>query len=131
VFGSIQWHGVQMFADNVTSGVCIEVHPAAVLSFSEDNTRIQQVSNVDWRIWSTTRMKMSALKIPGDIWESMFLGTDLLVQEGGSNDWTGGFTARLVYGVREKAGPGWVWVDIYMFNEYQPVSVAAGYRYDF
>jgi hypothetical protein len=77
------------------------------------------------------RVKMSVTQLPGELWESMFIGTDLLVYEGGSLDHTGDFSARLVYGVHEKAGPGWIDLEIYMFEKYRPVSFAMFYRYDF
>jgi hypothetical protein len=130
-FATVQWHGVSMFADNVTTGIGVEIHPAAVWSETQDGFRLQYVEDVDWRLWSMNRVKMSALQIPGGVWESMFIGTDLLIQEGGSTDFTGDFHARLVYGVKEKAGPGWVELEIYMFEKYRPVSFAVLYRYDF
>jgi hypothetical protein len=130
-FAAVQWHGVAMFSQNVTTGVGIEIHPAAVLSMNEDGVFVQAIDQVDWRLWSMNRVKMSALQIPGQLWESMFVGTDLLIREGGSTDFTGGFSARLVYGVKEKAGPGWIEMEIYMFEKYRPVSFAFLYRYNF
>lgn len=130
-FAAIHWHGVEMFAANVTSGVGIEIHPAAVVSGWEEGVFVQAIDQVDWRIWSLNRVKVSALQIPGSIWESMFIGTDLLIQEGGSKDHTGAFTARLAFGVKEKAGPGWIDLEIYMFEKYRPVSFALFYRYNF
>ena len=130
-FASIQWHGVSMFDADLTSGVGLEIHPAAVLSFQEDGIRMQAIDQVDFRVWSLNRLKMSALQLPGPIWDSMFIGTDLLVYEGGSTDHTGDFTARLVYGVREKAGPGWIELELYMFEKYRPVSFALLYKYNF
>lgn len=130
-FAAIQWRGVQMFADNFVSGVALEVHPAAVLSFKEGNALVQYIEQVDFRVWSMNRVTMSALPLPGEIWESMFIGTDLLVYEGGSKDHTGDFSARLVFGVQEKAGPGFIDLEIYMFEKYRPVSFAMFYRYNF
>ena len=131
VFGAVHWHGVQMFDDGVTTGVGLEIHPAAVLKMWEDNVFVQAIDQVDFRIWSLNRVKMSVLQLPGPIWDSMYIGTDLLVYEGGSMDLTGDFSARLVYGVKEEAGPGWIDLEIYMFERYRPVSFAVFYRSEF
>ena len=131
VFAAVQWHGVQLFADNMTTGVGIEIHPAAVFSYKEGQTLTQFVDVVDWRLWSLNRMKMSALQLPGEVWESIYIGSDLLIEEGGSTDFTGGFTARMVFGVQEEAGPGWIDLEIYMFEKYRPVSFSVFYRYNF
>lgn len=129
-FGAIHWHGVEIANGEMTSGVGIEIHPATVISFSDGSTHIHQIGDVDFRVWSLNRLKMSALQIPGEIWEEMYIGTDLLLIEGGT-DHTGDFTARLVFGVQEKAGPGWIDLEIYMFEKYRPISFAMFYRYDF
>lgn len=130
VFGAIHWHGVKIADGNMTSGVGIEIHPATVLSFSDGNIHIQQMGDVDLRVWQLNRLKMSVFQIPGEIWDEMYIGTDLLILEGGE-DYTGDFTARLVYGVQEKAGPGWIDLEIYMFEKYRPISFAILYRYNF
>lgn len=130
-FAAIQWRGIQMFADNFVSGVGLEVHPAAVFSVKDGNVLVQAFDQVDFRVWSLNRVKMSATQLPGSVWESMFIGTDLLLYEGGSTDFTGDFDMRLVYGVQEQAGPGFIDLEIYMFERYRPVSFAVFYRYDF
>jgi hypothetical protein len=130
-FGAIHWHGVELFGRNGTTGVGVEIHPAAVLSFSEGNIRLSQMDQVDWRLWSLNRVKVSALQLPGEIWEKMYLGSDFLIYEGGSTDYTGDFTARFVFGVKEKAGPGWLDFEFYMFEKYRPISFAVFYRYNF
>jgi len=130
-FAAIQWHGVQIYDDNIMTGAGIEIHPAAVFSYKDGNILVQDISQVDFRVWSLNRVKMSAMQLPGEVWESMFIGTDLLVYEGGSKDFTGDFSARLVFGAKEKAGPGWIDLEIYMFEKYRPVSFAVFYRYEF
>jgi hypothetical protein len=59
----------------------------------------------------------------------MYLGSDLLVYEAGSKDWTGDFSARFVYGVEEQAGPGKIQFEIYMFEKYRPISFAVFYHF--
>ena len=130
-FAAIQWRGVKLADEAFVTGVGIEFHPAAVLKFTEGNVRITQIDSVDFRIWSLNRLKMSTLQIPGEVWDMMFIGTDLLLHEEGSTDYTGDFTARLVYGVQEKAGPGFIDLEIYMFEKYRPVSFSVFYRYAF
>lgn len=130
-FGAIHWHGVEIMNRQITSGVGLEIHPAAVFSSSKDNISIQQFEAVDFRVWSINRLDMSALQIPGDIWEKLYVGSDFLIAEGGSTDFTGDFSARFVFGAQEKAGPGWIDLEIYMFEKYRPISFAILYRYNF
>lgn len=124
-FAAVHWHGVTFASENGTTGLGVELHPAAVVSIFENGVNAQLVDTVDYRLWSLNRLKVSALQIPGDIWESMYLGSDLLVAEGGSLDYTGDFTARFVYGIRE--GP--IQLEIYMFEKYRPISFAFFYRF--
>jgi hypothetical protein len=130
-FATVQWHGIQLFEDNVSTGLGIELHPASVISVTEDKVRISSIDAVDARVWSMNRVKMSVTQLPGSIWDLMYAGTDLLIYEIGSKDYTGDFDARLVYGVKDKVGPGEVVLEIYMFEKYRPVSFAALYRWVF
>ena len=130
-FGAIHWHGVEIMNRQITSGVGIEIHPAAVFSFTENNISIQQVDAVDFRVWSLNRLNMSVFQLPGDVWEELYIGSDFLIVEGGSTDFTGDFTARFVFGASEKAGPGWLDLEIYMFEKYRPISFSILYRYNF
>ena len=130
-FGAVHWHGIRIMDDTATSGVGLEIHPSAVFSYSDSDASIQKFEAVDWRVWSLNRLKMSTFQIPGEIWEKIYIGSDLLIAEGGSTDFTGDFTARFVFGSREKAGPGWLDFEIYMFEKYRPISFAFLYRYNF
>lgn len=95
-FAAVHWNGIALFGE-ASTGVGIEIHPATIIS---DGNMVQFLDNVDWRLWSLNRIEMSALQLPGEIWELMYLGSDLLVAEGGGNDYTGGFDARFVYGLK-------------------------------
>ncbi len=117
-FAAVHWHGLSVL-NSGTTGVGVEIHPATMLDGPES------IDTVDWRFWSLNRAKMSVLQIPGEIWESMYLGGDVLVAEGGAVDFTEGFSARLVYGIRE--GP--IQVEIYMFERYRPISFSFMYRF--
>lgn len=127
-FAAIQWHGVAIASNNASTGIGVEIHPAAVFTYFEnedDNLNVQAIENVDWRLWSLNRVKTSVFQIPGEIWEQMYVGTDLLVAEGGSTDFSGDFSARFVYGVAD--GP--IEFEIYMFEKYRPISFAFFYRF--
>jgi len=124
-FAAVHWHGVALFGDNASSGIGVEIHPASVVSSFENNVSVQSIDTVDWRFWSLNRIEMSALQLPGEIWETMYIGSDLLLAEGGGNDYSGDFSARFVYGVKD--GP--VQLEFYMFEKYRPISVAFFYRF--
>ena len=123
-FAAVHWHGVALFGD-ASTGVGIELHPASVVSSFENNVSVQSISDVDWRAWSLNRANMSMLQLPGEVWEMIYLGSDLLLAEGGGNDYTGGFDARFVFGVAD--GP--IQVEFYMWEKYRPISFAFMYRF--
>jgi hypothetical protein len=125
-FFAVHWQGITV-TDAARTGLGVEIHPATVVSSFEDGVNVQAIDTVDWRLWSLNRVKMSALQIPGEVWESMYLGGDLLLAEGGGFDFTGDFSARFVYGVRE--GP--IQLELYMFEKYRPISFAMMYRFNF
>ena len=122
-FAAVHWHGIALFGEKASSGVGVELHPASFIS--DGNGGTQSVGNADWRFWSLNRAEMSALGLPGEIWEMMYIGSDLLLAEGGGNDYTGGFDARFVYGLRD--GP--VQIEFYMFEKYRPISFVLMYRF--
>jgi len=124
-FAAIHWHGFALFDSNASSGIGVEIHPASIVSSFEDGVAVQFIDTVDWRFWSLNRIEMSALQLPGEIWETMYIGSDLLLAEGGGNDYSGDFSARFVYGVKE--GP--VQLEFYMFEKYRPISFAFFYRF--
>ena len=128
-FGSVKWHSITLAGDSASTGVGLEFHPGSMQTFRDGDTWVAQVDEVEARIWSLNRVKASVLQIPGDVWESMYLGSDLLVQEFGSKDWTGDFTARFVYGVEEEAGPGKIQFEFYMFEKYRPISFCLFYHF--
>ena len=128
-FVAIKWHTVGFANRRVSTGIGVEFHPGAMLSFTEGKVTVNQIDSVNARVWSLNRANTSLLQIPGDVWESMYLGSDLLIYEAGSKDWTGDFSARLVYGVEEQAGPGRIQFEIYMFEKYRPISFAIFYHF--
>ena len=128
-FAAIKWHSIGFANRTVTTGIGLEIHPAAVLTFTESGVVVNQVEEVDARIWSLNRVTASVMQIPGDIWESMYLGTDLLIQEFGSTDWSGDFTARFVYGAEDDLGPGKLQFEFYMFEKYRPISFCLFYHF--
>jgi hypothetical protein len=128
-FAAVKWHSITFAGDAASTGVGLEIHPGAMLSFTEGNVIVNQIDSVDARIWSLNRVKASVLQVPGEIWESMYLGSDLLVYEFGSKDWTGDFTARFVYGVEEEVGSGKIQFEFYMFEKYRPISFCIFYHF--
>lgn len=120
-FASVQWNGIALFGPIASTGIGVELHPASILS---DGDSVQSIGNADWRFWSLNRLEMSALQLPGEFWDDMYLGGDLLLAEGGT-DYSGDFSARFVYGLRE--GP--VQFEVYMFEKYRPISFAFMYRF--
>jgi len=122
-FAAVHWHGVALFGPAGSTGVGVELHPA---SFVDDgNGGTQSVGNADWRFWSLNRLNMKTLQLPGEVWEMIYIGSDLLLAEGGGNDYTGDFDARFVFGLNE--GP--VQIEFYMFEKYRPISFALMYRF--
>jgi len=128
-FGAVKWHSITFAGDLASTGVGLEFHPAAMLVFQEGGVTASQIEEVDARLWSLNRIKTSVLQIPGDVWESMYMGTDLLIEEFGSKDWTGDFTARFVYGVEEEIGSGKLQFEFYMFEKYRPISFCVFYHF--
>lgn len=124
-FAAVHWNGIALFGANASTGIGVEIHPASVVSSFEHNVSAQSISTVDWRFWSLNRLEMSALQLPGEIWEMMYIGSDLLLAEGGGNDYSGDFDARFVYGLRD--GP--FQIEFYMFEKYRPISFAFFYRF--
>lgn len=135
VFASIQWHGVQLpvLKQGTSTGISVEGHVANIWTEDiDDVTRVQGIEDVDFRIWSTTRVPISAVPIgalqsgtPSRMWT----GTDILIHEEGK-DWTGDFQARLVIGGDAGVlGPGNITFEVYMFQPNVPVAFAMFYSY--
>lgn len=130
MYGVLQWHGVGFpaLADGTSTGIAIEGHPATL--FSEDlesgEIRVQSLEAVDYRIWSTTRVPISAIpiaRLQSGVVAHMFVGGDALLAEGGPDDFTGEFDARAVVGGNFGGlGPVQIVVDIYLFQRNVPVS---------
>ncbi|UCD56789.1 MAG: hypothetical protein JSV16_13335 [Candidatus Hydrogenedentota bacterium] len=115
-FAAVHWQGVGIFGQGST-GAGVEIHPASIVSVVEDGS--MSIDTVDWRLWSLNRVKMSVFPLPGEIWDSMFLGSDVVVAEGGGFDFTEDFTVRFVYGFQVDP----VQIEIYMFEPYRPISI--------
>jgi hypothetical protein len=137
MYGALQWHGVGFpaLADGTSTGLAIEGHPATLFSedFEAGEIRVQALEAVDYRVWSTTRIPISAIpiaRLQSGVVANMFSGVDALLAEGGPDDFTGDFDARLVVGGDFGGlGPGRVVLEIYMFQRNVPVSFALFYGF--
>ncbi len=150
LYVAVQWHGIGLpiIEEGTSTGILLEGHAAQILGQEEFgySMRVQDLSTVDYRIWSMTRVPISA--IPLNILQSgsvsrMYTGVDVLLAEGGTgrspppdradwpeNDWTGDFNQRFVLGGDLGVlGPGNVAFEIYSFQEDVPIAFALFYGF--
>ena len=119
--------------EGTSTGITFEGHPGKVFTKAIEGGYEQLLENVDWRLWSTTRIPISAMPIralqSGSV-SRMFAGTDLLIAEGGPEDFTGDFDARFVFGGELGIlGPGNTVFEIYMFQQDVPIAFALFYGF--
>jgi len=151
LYGALQWHGIGLpiIKEGTSTGILLEGHVAQILGQEEFgySMRVQDLSTVDYRIWSMTRVPISA--IPLNIFQSgsvsrMYTGVDVLLTEGGTgrslpedrpedmivDDWTGDYDKRFVLGGDLGVlGPGNVAFEIYSFQQDQPIAFAIFYGF--
>ncbi len=132
---SVQLHGIALpfIKEGTSTGITFEGHPGKVFTKAIEGGYEQLLENVDWRLWSTTRIPISAMPIralqSGSL-SRMFAGTDLLIAEGGPEDFTGDFDARFVFGGDlGLLGPGNTVFEIYMFQQDVPIAFAIFYGF--
>lgn len=131
VYVPVQMHGIGLpfIRQGTSTGITVEFHPASV-HFANGRPVIEQI---DYRIWSTTRVPISAIPIraleSGSV-TRMFIGTDLLLDEGGPDDFTGGFDQRMaIGGDLGIIGPGNLVIEAYLFQNNIPFAVNALYGF--
>lgn len=135
MYGVLQWHGVGFPAlkEGTSTGIAIEGHPSTLLSKTTDGVRLQSLEAVDYRVWSISRVPISALpiaRLQSGALSHMFSGVDALLAEGGPDDFTGDFDVRIVMGGHfGKIGPGKITVELYMFQDNVPVSFVISYGF--
>jgi hypothetical protein len=127
LFVPIQLHGVGIpfIKSGTSTGIAIEFHPAT-LTFGQGGN--PQLNQLDYRLWSVSRVPLSAIpwsKLQSGTPSRMFAGTDLLINEGGPDDYTGGFDARFVIG----GDLGIIWkgnmvIEIYSLQRDIPIAFA-------
>ena len=132
---SVQWHGIELpfLEDGTSTGLSFEGHPAKLIEKVIEGGRFLAIEDVDYRIWSTTRVPVSAIPIkalqdgtPG----RMFTGVDVLLVEGGPLDWTEDFDARLVIGGDLGVlGPGNLVFELYMLQKDVPIAFSIFYGF--
>ena len=136
LYGTIQLHGIGLpvVKEGTSTGIAVEIHPAKLItSVTKGDFRVQNINAMDMRLWSITRVPMSA--IPLKVFQSgtlsrTFSGFDALIHEQGSDDFTGDFDARLVLGGDLGVlGPGNVVAEIYMFQQDVPIAFAIFYGF--
>lgn len=129
LYVSLQWHGVQLpfIREGTSTGIAFEGHPASLFEQElSEKVRIRALDHVNWRIWSITRVPLSA--VPVRAFQSgtlgrMFVGTNVLVAEGGPRDFTDGFDTTLVIGGDlGRAGPGNIVLEIITLQDDVPIS---------
>ena len=134
LYAAVQFHGIGIpsLAEGTSTGIAFETHPAQMVTRNvSGNLQIRAFNEIDFRLWSITRVPMSA--IPLKIFQSgtlarTFTGVDALIHEQGSHDFTGDFDARMVLGGDLGVlGPGNVVVEIYMFQRDVPIAFAIFY----
>lgn len=146
LYGAIQWHGIGLpiIEEGSSTGILLEGHVGQILGQEEFgySMRVQDLRTVDYRIWSMTRVPISA--IPFNIFKKgvvsrMYSGTDILLTEGGTDillaeegeiDYTKDFNVRLVFGGDLGViGPGNMTFEIYSFQKNQPIAFAIFYGF--
>lgn len=135
LFGSIQLHGIGLpfIREGTSTGIALEGHITKIFTENIEGVTVQSFETMDWRVWSITRVPMSAIPIkalksgtPG----RMFLIADVLLAEGGPVDWTDGFEARVGFGGDLGIlGPGNLVIEVYMFQQGIPFAVELGYGF--
>jgi hypothetical protein len=131
MFVPIQFHGVGLpfIKSGTSTGLGVEVHPGSV-SFDENG--FINVRQVDYRLWSITRMPVSAIpwsKLRSGTPSRTFVGTDILLDEGGE-DYTEAFEARFVIGGDLGViGPGNLVLEVYSFQRDIPIAFAVFYGF--
>lgn len=137
LYGAVQLHAIGFpgLKEGTSTGIVIEAHPGRLISKTiDDGLRIQSiVDDVDYRVWSVNRVPISAIPIDAlqsGILSRTFVGTDLLLYEGGPRDYTGDFEARFVIGGDLGVlGPGNVIVEIYMLQQDVPIAFSIFYGF--
>ncbi len=137
LYVAVQWHGIGLpvIKEGASTGLLFEGHAAQILGQEEfgNSMRVQSLSSVDYRLWSMSRIPISA--IPLNILQSgsvsrMYSGTDILLAEGGSGDYTDDFDVRLVFGGDMGVlGPGNLAFEIYSFQDDQSIAFAFFYGF--
>lgn len=136
LFVELQFHGLALpfIKQGTSTGIALEGHLAKMFGRSVwDNHQTLQFSEMSWRIWSITRIPLSAVPIKSlqsGTPSRVFAGTDLLIAEGGPSDYTGGFDARFVMGGDLGViGPGNLVLEVYTFEKNKPVYFALIYGF--
>jgi hypothetical protein len=130
----IQLHGVGLpfIKEGTSTGISVEVHPAKLFTVTEDGVRLQQFGQLDYRLWSITRVPISAIpwgRLQSGTMSRVFSGVDLLIDEGGE-DFTKGFDQRMVLGGDLGVlGPGNFVAEIYMFQQDVPIAFSIFYGF--
>ena len=149
LYGALQWHGIGLpiIKEGSSTGIMLEGHVAQILGQEEFgySMRVQDLTTVDYRIWSITRVPISAIPLnmlqAGSV-SRMYTGVDVLLTEGGSgrplpedrpdvfSDWTGDFDQRFVIGGDLGIlGPGNLAFEIYSFQDDLPFAFAFFYGF--
>ncbi len=148
LYMSIQWHGVGLpFVEEGTStGLMLEggwslgaatvaLNPSTVVTeeFEDSDVRLQVVENVDYRIWSMTRVPISVIPIralQSGASGRMYSGLDVLIAEGGAVDRTEGFESRFVLGGDLGiVGVGNLIFEVYALQQDVPIAFAVFYGF--
>jgi hypothetical protein len=130
----IQFHGVGLpfIKEGTSTGIAVEIHPSKLLSFEDGGVRVQQIGQLDYRLWSITRVPISAIpwgRLQSGSVARMFSGVDMLIDEGGK-DFTEGFDVRMVIGGDLGVlGPGNLVVEIYSFQQDVPIAFSLLYGF--
>lgn len=148
LYMAIQWHGVGLpfVEDGTSTGLMLEggwslgtatraLNPSTIITenFEASDFRLQHTENVDYRIWSMSRVPVSVIPIgalqngtPG----RMYTGVDVLLAEGGPVDRTNGFDARFVIGGDLGIiGVGNLVFEIYSLQQDVPIAFAVFYGF--
>lgn len=135
LYGAVQWHGVGLpvVKEGTSTGIMLEGHVGKIFGQEEFvySMRVQGLMTVDYRIWSITRVPISAIPLAalqaGSV-SRMYSGTDILLAEGGTGNYTDNFDVRLVFGGDLGVlGPGNMAFEIYSFQENLPIAFALFY----
>ena len=135
LFVELQFHGIALpfIKQGTSTGIALEGHLASMFGRERwANYEAMSFSEMSWRIWSITRVPLSAIPIKAlqsGSASRIFAGTDLLIAEGGT-DYTKGFDVRFVIGGDLGAiGPGNLVLEVYTFEPEKPVYFAFIYGF--